>query len=171
VIAGSLGKGSLAIFSLWRCLMGGVVIKILNNILTTLSLKHKRNPPPPNTRHFQHTRTERERERERERDCVDVQERHHPKREFQGRWPTGRLSACHPTPPSFPKPVLPLSPRSSTIFCSALDFFSILLSEKDNAHAFAALHAAMCRRVFLFLRVRVCRSEIGASSTFLALSP
>ena len=28
---GGLGTGSLAIFSLWRCLRGGVVIKILNN--------------------------------------------------------------------------------------------------------------------------------------------
>jgi hypothetical protein len=26
-----LGTGSLAIFTLWRCLRGGVVIKILNN--------------------------------------------------------------------------------------------------------------------------------------------
>jgi len=31
VIAGGLGTGSLAIFSLWRCLKGGVVIKILSN--------------------------------------------------------------------------------------------------------------------------------------------
>jgi hypothetical protein len=29
--AGSLGPGSLAIFSLWRCLRGGVVIKIPHN--------------------------------------------------------------------------------------------------------------------------------------------
>ena len=31
MIAGSLGTGRLAIFSLWRCLRGDVVIKILNN--------------------------------------------------------------------------------------------------------------------------------------------
>jgi hypothetical protein len=30
VIAGGLGTGNLAIFSLWRCLRDGVVIKFLN---------------------------------------------------------------------------------------------------------------------------------------------
>jgi hypothetical protein len=38
VIAGGLGTGNLAIYSFWRCLRGGVVIKILINSNTVLRL-------------------------------------------------------------------------------------------------------------------------------------
>jgi hypothetical protein len=31
LVAGGLGTGVLAVFLLWRCLRGGVEIKILNN--------------------------------------------------------------------------------------------------------------------------------------------